>query len=158
MEPFMDTRVGLPTPSLPRRIGRGIYRCLEFLALAGAIAGAVFGYLTWVSPDQGDAARNTGKLVQLYAQMLEQEEQRLVLDRAVLASIERLFPEAELTRLGIEKLAKLMDSRIEDVREERGRLKAGIPPRSASGVTSWWSPDSPASRKAKEIFDKIKQP
>jgi len=157
----MNTRVDLHTPSLPRRLARGVYGFLELLALAGAIAGAVFGYLAWASPDQSDAARNTGKLVHLYTQALEQEERRLVLDRATLASLERMLPEAERTRLGVEQLVGLIDLRLAGVREARRKLKADAQPRQAPVGPSWWDrngPDSPASITAKKILDQMGQP
>jgi len=151
------------THSIPRRIGRAIGRAFEFTVKASALIAAVFGVLAWhetrmSGPEQSAAARNTTALVEIATRSLDREEERLELDRAMLASIERLLPEAERTRLGVEQLAKLIDRRIEVVRDERRRFKAGVQPSPASAATSWWSPDSPASRKAKEIFDKIDQP
>jgi hypothetical protein len=103
---------------------------------------AVYGHLAWVE------ARSSSS----------QEEERLVLQRAMVDTLGRLLPEAERTRLGIEQLARLLDRRIEIVRERRRRLKTAVPPRPQPDATSWWDPDAPSSRKANEIFDKIDRP
>jgi hypothetical protein len=147
------------TPSLSRRFGRAAYRFLGLLALLSAIAGGPFAYLAWVEAkssgsDQAAMVHEIKELRKIAALSLEREEERLVLHRAMLASLEPLLPEAEKTRLGIEKLARLLDSRIEGVRAERGRLKAGgqLPPPAA---TSLWSPDSEPSRTARKIWEEM---
>jgi len=154
-----DQRLPATTPS-PRRLGRVIGQAFDLAVKVSAPVAAVFGILAWneariSGPDQAVVARNTITMVDIATRSLDREEERQVLDRAMLASLERLLPEAERTRLGVEQLAKLLDGRIDAVREQRRRLKAAALPRPAPAATKWWSPDSPSSRKAKEIFDKI---
>jgi hypothetical protein len=130
------------TRSLPRRIVTATYGALKVVATVSAPIAAIYGHLAWVETRSSSI----------------QEEERLVLQRAMLTALERMLPEAERTRLGIEGLVKLLDRRIEMVREKRRRLKAGVQPSPQLDATSSWSPDSPASTKAKEIFDKMDRP
>jgi hypothetical protein len=71
----------------------------EFTVKVSALVAAVFGILAWHEartsvPEQAAAARDIKELRNIAAVSLDREEERLVLDRAMLASLERLLPEA----------------------------------------------------------------
>jgi hypothetical protein len=158
--PMTARQLPATTASHPRRFARAVGRAVEFTVKVSALVAAVFGILAWhearmSGPDQIAAARGIEELRKIAALTLDREEERLVLDRAMLASLERLLPEAERTRLGIEQLAKLLDRRIEVVRAERRRLKTGERKRPTPDAMPWWSPDSRESKTAERVLREI---
>lgn len=116
------------------RIGHGITRTLRLLVLASGPVGAVFGFLAWQeakssSPDMTAAARNT-------AEMLRVEIE-------VLRTLGKALPEAERTRLGIERLITIAETQLAKVPTSRKALDRGSQDiRQNSG---WWNQNGPGA-------------
>ena len=132
-----------------------MHSCIK---LALGAAGVLFAYFAWQeakssSPDQMAAAVNTAELVRHATTALEQEEQRLVLQRAMLKLLERLLPEAEQTRFSIERLKTLR--RIETVRIEKARREKGI--HAAAGKRPWTDPVPAPVTSDNADFDETKK-
>jgi hypothetical protein len=143
MEAAMTTNT--TNPNLFRRCASAAHRTLILIATVSAPIAAVYGHLAWVEAKSSSS----------------QEEERLVLQRAMLTTLERMLPEAERTRLGIERLAQLIDRRLESIRRGRMRPKAKVEtrPDRTSALAPMWGifgrdigPSSPQSKKAEEIF------
>jgi hypothetical protein len=131
--------------SLPRRIGRTLYGALKLVATVSAPIAAVYGHLAWVE------AKSSAN----------QEEERLELQRAMLTTLERMLPEAERTRLGVERLAQTIDHRLESIRQKRARPKGKVetePDQTSAHAPVWGifgrgiGPGSPPSKMAEKIF------
>lgn len=151
-------------------------RTLEVLAFACALPAAVFGYLAWVeakasSPDIGALVGNTKEMVRLYTLSLELEVEGREYQRAQLATLDRILPEVEKARFGVERLTQMNERRLAYARAELQRLAkvkalaTAIEPANESAPTAsvlgWLErsrvvdANSEGNRKSKEILGTV---
>lgn len=139
-----------PQPSILRKTAGLAYDLLAFTALASAPAGAVYTYLAWqdaktASDEAVKTARHAGDLVTLGESALEAKRDDLELQRGILAALNKILPEQERARIGIERLAKTNERRLAEVnaeKAERQRRKSVAKETSASAPENKQAPRS----------------
>jgi hypothetical protein len=136
------------------------------------VIAAVFAIMTYVGQDKTDATladikANTARNTQIAADALEQNVAQLKL-------LSRMLPEAERTRLGIEKLIDNGEKQLKALRAQpSGKGSEPVKPAAdraperrddrgpeqrkpqVGGWTSLGSPEHPLNKKAKEIWKSV---
>lgn len=146
--------------NLIKKIARTIYTTITALALVSTPVAAMFAYLAWQearfsSHDAAATAANTKTLVTMSTRDLDQREQALKTTNKILIAVVQLLPEAKATRLGIQDLVRINQSRLASIASAKklqrvqSRIRQRTPPNR--------QPDLMArlNRKAEEIWRSI---